>query len=115
MVASYFAQHPRHDSNGRSLGAVFARPELGDHESAAKRFVALLNSRADDLPARLRQAIRLVASSDIPINYLELLWNLLQWRMPDRRIQYKWARQRWGYLAPEATDEAATVTTNEGE
>lgn len=101
VVASLFALHPDHGRNAGSLGATCRR--IGTHESAQQRFIALLNSRRDDLPNRLRQMIRLAHSEQAPVDYILLLQNLRQWEHPDHWVQERWARDYWRYIAADDT------------
>lgn len=92
LVAGLFAAHPAAGGGG-NMGDAFLR--LGSHESAQKRFVALLDSDPDDLPHRLRQAVSLARSKDVPIDWARLLTDLLHWDDESRWVQYKWARAYW--------------------
>lgn len=108
LVASLFAvyqqgrfdndRHRRswhHEENlfsaDRNFGASFRRFELKMQEdeteakrerlkAVEKRFTVLLNSRRTDLPARLRQAVMLLASKEIRIDWTKLLIDLLLWK-----------------------------------
>lgn len=112
LIGSLFAEHPNQtpsgDGGGRAatLGAVMRR--LGDHESAEKRFVALLNCERARLDYHLRQAVRLAASHDVPVNWFGLLNDVLQWDSPNRTVQLNWARDYWRAARPEETDENAS-------
>jgi len=112
LVAELFALHPALGGAG-NLGDTFKR--LGDHESAQKRFVALLDSDADDLPHRLRQAVSLARSKEVPLNWLRLLKDLLHWDSEDRYVQYRWARAYWGGKRETANQPSATTAANEKE
>ncbi|MCK9459124.1 MAG: type I-E CRISPR-associated protein Cse2/CasB [Proteobacteria bacterium] len=92
LVATLFALHPESARTG-NMGTTFRR--LGDNESAEKRFVALLDSHADELGARLRHAVSLARSKAEPINYRQLLDDVLGWDHPERVVQLAWARQYW--------------------
>jgi CRISPR system Cascade subunit CasB len=81
-----------------NLGASLALLREGDTtrgDSLERRFVALLNAHADDLPEHLRQAISLLKSKDKPIDWLRLLRDLKQWGREDRRVQRLWAKGFW--------------------
>jgi CRISPR type I-E-associated protein CasB/Cse2 len=92
LTAALFGLHP--ESGGRgNLGEAFR--QLGDNESAQKRFVALLDSHADDLPHRLRQAVGLARSKNVAIDWLQLLNDLLHWDSENRTVQTRWARAYW--------------------
>ena len=110
LVAGLFALHPAPGGTG-NMGDTFKR--LGDHESAQKRFVALLDSDADDLPHRLRQAVSLVKSKDVPINWLQLFKDLQRWDSEDRYVQYRWARAYWSRRGETGNQQPATTAANE--
>jgi CRISPR system Cascade subunit CasB len=92
-VGALFAWHPKPEP-GRSLGAALRalvdRPEASD--SLEARFTALLNSHPDDLPDHLRQAVGLLRSKDIGLDWFRLLNDLLAWDLPNHDVQRKWAR-----------------------
>jgi CRISPR system Cascade subunit CasB len=77
----------------RSLGAILrAVRQSRASESIDRRFQALLDSDGENLPFRLRQAVRLAAASDESIDWRRLLNDLLNWDHPDRYVQLQWAR-----------------------
>ncbi len=116
MVASFFASHPgrreiehaaRDRKNGRrNLGHAFVgvvnacTKDGAQPESARKRverhFTALLNAHCEDLPRRLRHAVSLARSHDIPVDYLTLLRDLRFWDNDSRWVQQRWAAAFWG-------------------
>jgi len=93
VVAPLFALHPSHADAG-DFGRSFRL--LGDEESFEKRFSALLNSHEDELPARLRQAVALMKSKDVRIDFRRLLRDLTGWSHESRFVQLRWARSYWG-------------------
>ena len=95
LVGSLFALHPE-SARGGNMGTTFRG--LGDHESAQKRFVALLDSHVDDLGERLRHTIALARSKEVAVNYRQLLDDVLRWNHPDRTVQLAWARQYWRHV-----------------
>jgi len=94
LVGALFGWHPRHEQ-GRSLaeGLGGLRQKGAISDSAGARFVALIASHPDDLPGRLREAIGLLRSNDIGLDWFQLLHDLTQWTHPDGYIQLKWARK----------------------
>jgi CRISPR system Cascade subunit CasB len=87
--------YPLADSRNdqRSLGAILrAVRQSRASESIDRRFQALLDSNSENLPFRLRQAVRLAAASDQSIDWRRLLNDLLNWDHPDRYVQLQWAR-----------------------
>jgi CRISPR system Cascade subunit CasB len=80
-----------------NLGASLARlktPDTGP--SLEARFTALLKSHRDDLPVHLRQAVGLLKSKDIPINWRTLHRDLRYWDHEDSWVQRNWAKSFWG-------------------
>lgn len=111
LIAGLFALHPKPwpeaetGPRTRNLGASFAMlrrkaEEQGGGENVERRFIALLNSHKDDLPKHLRQAISLLRSEDIPVDWLQLLRDIRGWDRDDRRIQRRWAQAFWGIARP---------------
>lgn len=112
-VATLFALHPSHQATG-NLGASFRliRPEsrAGARkgvkiDAVERRFRVLLDADAEDLPDRLRSAVSLLGSKNVPINYATLLDDLLEWRSPRRRVQRKWAEGFWEEPRPFKNEE----------
>lgn len=93
LIAALFALHPQPGGQG-TLGASFARiAEFS--ESIEQRFVALLNCHRDDLPDHLRQAVSLLRSKEVPVNWERLLRDILGWDHDSRYVQRDWAREFW--------------------
>lgn len=57
-----------------------------------RRFEVLLDADEQQLPFRLRQAVRLLAATEIPVNWPQLLSDLTNWTHPNRFVQEQWAR-----------------------
>jgi len=101
IIASLVGLHPTpgwQRGDGKqltNLGASLALLKDDSGDSLERRFVALLNAHADDLPEHLRQAISLLKSKDKPVNWLRLLRDLKQWDREDRRVQRLWAKGFW--------------------
>ena len=115
VTASLFGLYPDPGGKG-NLGDTFR--QLGDHESAQKRFIALLDSHSEDLPHRLRQAVSLAKSSGAPIDWYRLLEDLLHWDTENRVVQQRWARAYWGHREPpqgvQGQVEAAAADSEKG-
>ena len=93
LIASLFALHPGEGGRG-TLGTAFRRM-LEKTDSVEGRFMALLNSHVDDLPNHLRQAVSLLKSKEVPIDWRKLLDDILLWDHPKHCIQKRWARNFW--------------------
>ena len=83
------------------MGTAFAMVKERS-ESLEKRFIALLNCHRDDLPNHLRQAVSLLKSKDVPINWHRLLRDILSWDHETRFVQQQWAGELWQRKAPAA-------------
>ncbi len=93
LVASLFALHPGEGGSG-NLGAAFGKiPERSD--STQRRFMALLNCHGEDLRNHLRQAVSLLKSKEVPIDWCQLLEDVLHWDHPDHYVQKNWAKRYW--------------------
>ncbi len=103
LVASLFALHIKNTSEG-NMGDHMAACIQSDGDRAAieRRFVALLKSHPDDLPEMLRQSVSYLKSKEKPVNYRQLLRDLLAWGAPERYIQRRWAAGFWGQARSEA-------------
>jgi CRISPR system Cascade subunit CasB len=98
VVAALFGLYPR-ESWRRGIGEKFSN--LGaslkllkrekDSGGVERRFVALLNCRAEDLPNHLRQFVGLLKTNDIPIDWPQLLRDVIRWD-DDENVQRNWAR-----------------------
>lgn len=118
LVASLFALHPlswpeaagergRHD-----LGASLRRlAEQTDSEGPERRLVALLNSEPDDLPHHLRGIISLLraAKTPVPVDWVQLAWDLRRWDDRERTVQRRWATSFWGGRRDEASNAGKTA------
>jgi len=132
VTASLFGLHPahkgrvKHEKNGKpwwevwTLGRAFrplAFPPNGPKKDGMEaRFVALLNAHSDDLDDHLRHAMRLLESSNQPLDWFELFEDLLHWDEPGGPVQLKWARHFYkGALAsdPDSTDSGSTAKEEE--
>jgi CRISPR system Cascade subunit CasB len=97
LVAALFAWHPQAGGQ-RTLGASFAAlvgSNPNSKESFEQRFVSLLNCHHDDLADYLRQAVSLLRSKEIPVNWRQLLQDVLGWDHESRFVQRAWAREFW--------------------
>jgi CRISPR system Cascade subunit CasB len=99
-VASLFALHPMSTAADASMGTHFAalrsqNPQ--NAESLERRFTALLAAHPDDMQSHLRQAVTLLKSKDVAINWSRLLNDLANWSHPDwsEGIKTRWARDFW--------------------
>ena len=80
---------------GSGVPLAQALRRTASNTSAELRFTRLLDADRDELQWRLRQVITLLNSTGTPINWPELLDDLLRWESPSRSVQTRWARQFW--------------------
>lgn len=62
-----------------------------------RRVEILLDADGDQLPFRLRQAVRFLYSKRVPVNWPQLLQDLLAWNSPKRWVQENWARSYFAH------------------
>lgn len=126
IVASLFGVHPRHtrdEGRSRGFGAslrAIRRNDAGEEDDGvARRFTALLDCQPETLPTHLRHLVTLLKSrrSKVPIDFVQLFWDIGDWDDLDRRVQKRWAAGFWGYRPGEAdavtTDESAATPGND--
>lgn len=102
LIAGLFAYHS-HAVGVGNMGRHFAetRDPQSDNAAIERRFTALLAAHPDDLDFYLRQAVGYLRSKEVPINWHQLLVDVLAWGHPDRYVQQRWARAFWGRGASE--------------
>ena len=86
------------------MGNQFAAtidPKSDNHDAVERRFTALLTADPEDLHIYLRQAISFLKSKDTPVNWHQLMRDILQLGYPDsaQRVQKRWATAFWRYSA----------------
>lgn len=94
LVASLYSIHPSHSevkSYGRSLKMLRDSLSSGT-DSLDERFTRLLNSELEDLQFQFRQFGTMLSAAEIPVDYAQMLSDLMDWAHPSRRTQIKWAR-----------------------
>lgn len=106
LVATLYPLNDRPAPTG-DLGNSLALAKLkSDSEALSRRVAILLDSefewleqgrlKGGELGFRLRQAVKLLASKEIGVNWERLLQDLLQWSHPDKWVQKRWARSYFG-------------------
>jgi CRISPR system Cascade subunit CasB len=86
--------YPMTDSgNPENLGASLRQAQNDRNKKGLdRRMDILLDADETQLPFRLRQAIRFLASNDKTVNWTHLLRDLLAWKHRNRFVQKEWAR-----------------------
>jgi CRISPR system Cascade subunit CasB len=100
LVAGLFAVYPhRHPSPGarRTLAGALGQLALDRGESVQRRFLQLVSVSSGALPHYARQAVQLLRTTGIPLDYRQLLPDLIALMddtRPERahRIRLDWAR-----------------------
>ena len=113
VVAPLFALHrlPYEGKRDSNMGDHF-RALVGESEepptNVERRFMALLSSEPDDLPDTLRQAVSLLKSKDVPVNWRKLSDDVQAWlregatgEAARQEIRLRWSRQFWRLRLPE--------------
>ena len=103
LVGALFAYHPQVAEKG-NMGNHFAalRGKNPEREKAfERRFSAMLKAHPDDLAYHLRAAVSLLKSNEIPVNWPQLLRDVLRWGHPERFVPRDWAAAFWGRTTDE--------------
>jgi len=113
LVATLFPLAPSGDGPrfegdlGRSLFDLRQRkPE--SREALDRRLAILLDCDSDALPFRLRQMVRLIATSEGHVDWRQLLEDVLAWDLPWRPTHKRWARSYFGAQLVEPETAPAT-------
>ena len=101
-----FNSKEKQRSLGASLRKLREQLQVGQ-ESLDKRFAALLNTPQEDLAVPLRGFIQRLANAEksIPLDYFQLLKDLLFWNNQDKNTQRQWAKDYWQPIAVSIQDE----------
>ncbi len=101
LIAALYGLHPKSTLHG-NLGEHFAQAggQAGDAgaEAIERRFIALLDAHPEDMDFHLRQAVSFLKSKEeIPINWHQLLYDVMAWNHDERRaqVQRRWANGFW--------------------
>ncbi len=106
FVASLFAYHPlswRSDgATATNIGSslrVLAQTEMdpGDElpDRIESRLEAVIQSHRNDLPEHLRRIVGLLKAKEIPVDWAQLLHDIMRWDLPYSPVQREWARAFW--------------------
>ncbi len=117
LYAVYHQGRTAHRATEGDLGESWARLGVAagwEVERAARRLTPLLAADRATLGERLRHAVTLLRSADVPINWARLAHDVRAWGWDDQPVQRRWARSFVAGHAPEVP-EADHPTTPEGE
>lgn len=114
LVGGLFALHPLSwkGSAPRTLGASLGRLQRKlDSPAVGRRLSLLLAKDKQTLPHHLRQTIRLLSNHDVPVNYFQLLDDLVVLLGRDHRsdaaskVRLKWAQEYYAPAPPASSQE----------
>jgi CRISPR system Cascade subunit CasB len=80
---------------GRTMRAVRSPTNTAGFD---RRMEALLESDRDQLRFRLRRAVHFAHSCRVPVNWPQLLEDVLHWQDAGRHVQRRWAASYFGEL-----------------
>lgn len=116
LIAGLFALHPQPFPTGpgsRTIGASMRELESRRGESATKRFLQLVSADSNALPHYLRQAVRLLDSSDVTLNYRRLLQDVHVLLSDDairaQEVRLEWARDFYRQPSSASASKAAST------
>ena len=86
--------YPLADDGGTGNFGISLRQarQASNSQGLDRRVEILLDADENQLPFRLRQATRFLASNQVRVNWPQLLADLLYWTHPARFVQQNWAR-----------------------
>ena len=86
--------YPLADDGGTGNFGISLRQarQAGNSPGVDRRVEILLDADESQLPFRLRQATRFLASNQVRVDWTQLLVDLLYWTHPARFVQQNWAR-----------------------
>jgi CRISPR system Cascade subunit CasB len=114
LIGALFALHHREISHtpenmGDHFRAMFQEGEPPP-PNVERRFMSLLACDADDFDVALRQAVMLLKSKEVPINWHQLIWDTMTWKGKDEakrdEVRMRWARRFWRRPATNAPSAA---------
>jgi CRISPR system Cascade subunit CasB len=75
-----------------NFGSALKRARSAQHRDGLdRRIEILLDADEAQLPFRLRQAVRFLYAQGVPVDWEQLLDDLLRWTHPERYVQRQWA------------------------
>lgn len=118
VIGPLYAFHPLLQAGDRwnNLGAHFRALTAGGEPSPSveRRFTMLLASEPDELPDALRQAISLLKSQNVPVNWQQLFIDVQKWmdrsqygEAKRKEVRLAWSRSFWRLST--ATDKTALL------
>lgn len=90
-IAGLYAYHPKEVKEG-NIGTT-CQSLRTKHNSFDMRFRRLLACEREELGDHLRAVILAAKAKDVPVNYRQLLIDLIVW---SERVKARWAKEYWG-------------------
>lgn len=94
-VASLFAMHRGSSADHFAVAYRKLWQRRGETQSVVRRFTSLIDADESDLGTHLRHAASLLKAEDIALDWGGLLFDVVRWNDPGRRVQRKWNRDFW--------------------
>jgi CRISPR system Cascade subunit CasB len=106
LIAGLFALHPKYIDEGNLAAHLrkLAGADEEENQRLERRLMAALRAHPNDLPNHLRRLVEILKAKDVPINWHELMRDLLAWDHPERSAQKRWANAFWGGRLAAAAD-----------
>ena len=116
LVGGLFSLHPclpsEERARARGLGSALQQAASSDPaQGPERRLLALLGCKSEDLPHHLRHAVSYLCSKKIPIDYRQLMQDLLRWDNGEGDVQRRWGREFWA--APKENQQESQETNAE--
>lgn len=119
IVAACYALHPQNTEKGnlgttlRQIITSMAGPGndvLESHEGRLRRLLGC--TRAVDVCHSLRQVIALAKQHSVPVNYAQLLRDLLDWDWSSKKVKVAWVREYWKQKEEHSDDALSNTNQN---
>ncbi|MEA4909277.1 MAG: type I-E CRISPR-associated protein Cse2/CasB [Anaerolineaceae bacterium] len=106
LIAGLFALHPKYIDEGNLAAHLrkLAGADEEENQRLERRLMAALRAHPNDLPNHLRRLVGILKAKDVPVNWHELMRDLLAWDHPERSAQKRWANAFWGGRLAAAAD-----------
>ena len=96
LIAALFGFAPASTAAGNMGDHMAATRTKDNQEAVERRFVVLLSSAPDALDKYLIPCVSWLKSREVAVHWDQLLWDVLNWGRPDKRVQRRWAGAFWG-------------------
>ena len=97
LVAVLYACHPDAGGMGNMGDHMAHACDPGRNNTAIEHlFLSLLAADQEGLDFHLRQVVGFLKSKEVPVNWHQLLLDLLAWDQPNHPVQKRWACAFWG-------------------